>query len=308
MEMNSLKKETSIRKNQMYSIDDLKTFVAIASAEGVTAGARRVGISPATASHRLNKLEATLKLTLFHRNSRMLKLTDEGQIFLERIEVILADLAQAERDAGSGDAGFSGLIRATMSPWILSRFILPSLPAFQRAHPQLRLEFLAVDRFVSLSAEGQDCAVRVGKLPDSALVARKLSENDRIVCASPDFLSRHEIPDSWQNALDLPWVCLPWQTRISFADAKRKRQDATVQAIVLVSNSDTLTNAVSQGVGMAIKSRLAVKDELDRGVLVEVLPGSLWKPSAPIWFVYPPEAKSASKTEVFGQFISSCFG
>ncbi|MEX0310288.1 MAG: LysR family transcriptional regulator [Tateyamaria sp.] len=291
----------------MYSIDDLKTFVAIASADGVTAGARRVGISPATASHRLNKLEAALKLTLFHRNSRMLKLTDEGRIFLERTEVILADLAQAERDAGSGTARFSGLIRATMSPWILSRFILPNLPAFQGAHPQLRMEFLAVDRFVSLSAEGQDCAIRVGELSDSALVARKLSENDRIICASPRFLSRHGSPDTWKSALDLPWVCLPWQTRISFADTNGKRQQATVRSSVLVSNSDTLTDAVSQGVGMAIKSRLAVIDELEQGKIVEVLPGSLWKPNAPIWFVYPPEARSASKTEVFGQFVSSCF-
>ena len=291
----------------MYSIDDLKTFVAIASAEGVTAGARRLGISPATASHRLNKLEVALKLTLFHRNSRMLKLTDEGQIFLERTEVILADLAQAERDAGSGGAGFSGLIRATMSPWILSRFILPKLPRFQRNHPQLRIEFLAVDRFVSLSAEGQDCAIRVGELSDSALVARKLSDNHRIICAAPSFLSRHGVPDTWQAALNLPWVSLPWQTRISFADSKGKRQDATVQSTVLVSNSDTLTDAVSQGVGLAIKSRLAVIDELDQGKIVEVLPGSLWKTDAPIWFVYPPEARSASKTEVFAQFVSSCF-
>ena len=83
----------------MYSIDDLKTFVAIADAEGVTAGARRVGISPATASHRLGKLEAALKITLFHRNSRSLKLSSEGQIFLERTETILADLAQPQAPA-----------------------------------------------------------------------------------------------------------------------------------------------------------------------------------------------------------------
>ena len=237
----------------------------------------------------------------------MLKLTDEGQIFLERTEGILADLAQAERDAGSGTAAFSGLIRATMSPWILSRFILPALPAFQHDHQKLRMEFLAVDRFVSLSAEGQDCALRVGELSDSALMARKLSDNDRIICASPSFLSQHGSPDTWQSALDLPWVCLPWQTRISFADSKGKRQDATVQSNVLVSNSDTLTDAVRQGVGMAIKSRLAVMDELDRGEIIEILPRSLWRPSAPIWFVFPPEARTASKTEVFGQFISSCF-
>ena len=291
----------------MYSIDDLKTFVAIAEAEGVTAGARRVGISPATASHRLGKLEAALQLTLFHRNSRALKLSDEGQIFFERTEAILADLAQAERDAGSGGAELRGFVRATMSPWVLSRFILPRLPEFQRAHPHLRIEFLAVDRFVSLSAEGQDCGVRVGTLSDSALVARKLCENDRIICAAPGFLSRHGTPTTWQDALDLPWICLPWQTRLSFADAKVKRQDATVQARVLVSNSDTLTEAVTQGVGLSIKSRLAVQAELNSGALVEVAPGSLWQAEAPIWFVYPPEGRAASKTELFGRFVSGCF-
>lgn len=292
----------------MYSIDDLKTFVAIADANGVTAGARRVGISPATASHRLNKLEAALKLTLFHRNSRMLKLTDEGQIFFDRTEAILADLAQAERDAGSGSAELTGHIRVTMSPWILSRFILPALPTFQREHPKLTFDFLAVDRFVALSAEGQDCAVRVGDLSDSSLIARKLSDNHRIICASPEFLAQHGTPQNIEATVDLPWVCLPWQTRIAFKDAKGKRKDATVRSSVLVSNSDTLTEAVSQGLGLAIKSRLAVQNEFAEGRLVEVAPGSLWKPEAPIWYVYPPEARSASKTDAFGKFVSSCFG
>ncbi|MEM9250036.1 MAG: LysR family transcriptional regulator [Pseudomonadota bacterium] len=291
----------------MYSIDDLRTFVAIAEADGVTAGARRMGISPATASHRLNKIETALKLTLFHRNSRMLRLTDEGQIFFERARGILADLAQAERDAGSGAAQLTGHVRVTMSPWILSRFILPALPAFQRAHPRLTFDFLAVDRFVSLSAEGQDCAVRVGAMSDSALVARKLADNHRILCASPDFLSRHGTPADAQALLDLPWVCLPWQTRISLSDAKGSRRDATVRSSVFVSNSDTLTEAVTQGLGLAVKSRLAVQDELDKGRLVEVAAGSLWKPEAPIWFVYPPEARAASKIEMFGKLVSACF-
>ncbi len=291
----------------MYSIDDLRTFVAIAEANGVTAGAQRVGISAATASHRLNKLEAALGLTLFHRNSRMVRLTDEGRIFFERTEGILSDLAQAERDAGSRVAQLKGQLRVTMSPWILSRYILPKLPVFQRDHPELTFDFLAVDRFVSLSAEGQDCAVRVGELADSALVARKLSDNERIICASPEFLARNGEPKDVHTALSLPWVSLPWQTRIAFADAKGKRMDATIRSSVLVSNSDTLTEAVTRGLGLTIKSRLAVQNELDEGRLVEVANGSLWKPSAPIWFVFPPEARSASKVDVFSTFVSECF-
>ncbi len=291
----------------MYSIDDLKTFVAIADAQGVTAGAKRMGISAATASHRLNKLENALELTLLHRNSRMIRLTDEGQIFFERAQTILSDLAQAERDAGSGVAELSGHIRVTMSPWVLSRFILPQLPDFQAQHPNLTFEFLAVDRFVSLSAEGQDCAIRVGQLSDSAMVARKLCDNERIICAAPSFLERH--PDVLTTAdwMTYPWLCLPWQTRIAFCDSKGARRDATVKAQVLVSNSDMLTEAAMQGLGLSIKSRLAIKDELDTGRLVEISPGSLWQADAPIWFMYAPEARTAQKTKAFGEFVSACF-
>ncbi|MEM8659042.1 MAG: LysR family transcriptional regulator, partial [Pseudomonadota bacterium] len=275
--------------------------------QGVTSGARRVGISPATASHRLGKLEAALNLTLLHRNSRSIRLTDEGQIFFERTRGILSDLAQAERDAGSGASALTGHLRVTMSPWILSRFVMPALPAFQRKHPDLTLEFLAVDRYVSLSAEGQDCAVRVGQMSDSAMVARKLGDNDRVICASPDLLAEHGTPTATQELVDAPWVCLPWQRRLALRDAKGRKRDATVGSRVLVSNSDMLTMAVVQGLGLAVKSRLAIREELQEGRLVEVLPGKLWEPSAPIWFVYPPEGRAGHKTKVFGDLLHTVF-
>lgn len=291
----------------MYNIDDLKTFVAIAETRGITAGARRVRISAATASHRLSKLEGALKLTLFRRGSRTMQLTDEGQIFFERIQTILADLSQAELDAGGGSSELTGHIRVTMSPWILSRFVLPALPSFQRAHPNLTFEFLAVDRFVALAAEGQDCAIRVGKLADSAMVAQKLSDNERIICAAPDFLARFCEPQTAADMLTMPWVCLPWQTRLALRDAKARRRDATVRSTVLVSSSDMLTTACVQGLGLAIKSRLAVRDELARGALVEIMAGALWEPDAPIWFVFPPEARTARKTALFGDMVRQVF-
>jgi len=291
----------------MYSIDDLKTFEAIADAGGVSAGARRLGISPATASHRLAKLEAALQLTLFHRNSRMVHLTPEGQVFFERVQAILADLSQAERDAGSGAAALTGRLRVTMSPWILSRFILPALPVFRRRHPGLVCEFLAVDRYVSLVAEGQDCAIRVGQLDDSALVARKLSENDRIICCSPRFLDQYGPFEQTEALVEAPWVSLPWQRSFAVKDSKSRRRDVTVRSMVLVSNSDMLTEAAVQGVGLVIKSRLAVSSELEEGRLVEVAHEHLWAPSAPIWFVFAPEARSSQKTRLFGDMVAEAF-
>ena len=291
----------------MYSIDDLKTFVVIAETGGVPAAARRLGVSPATVSHRLAKLEAVLHLTLFHRNSRVLLLSTEGQVFFERVQPILADLSQAERDAGSRISELSGNLRVTMSPWILSRFILPALPQFRRTHPQLTIEFLAVDRYVPLVAEGQDCGIRVGQLEDSALVARKLCDNHRIICCAPAFLDAHG-PFAEVDALfDAPWVSLPWQRRLAVKDAKGRRRDVTVHSTISVSNSDMLTDCAVQGLGLVIKSRLAVQSELLDGRLVEVMPDILWQPSAPIWFVFAPEARATQKTKLFGELAQSAF-
>ncbi|MEM0947915.1 MAG: LysR family transcriptional regulator [Pseudomonadota bacterium] len=291
----------------MYSVDDLKTFVVIAETGGVTACARRLGVSPATVSHRLAKLESALRLTLFHRNSRVLLLSAEGQVFFERVQPILADLSQAERDAGSGVAELSGNLRVTMSPWILSRFILPALPDFNRAHPKLTFEFLAVDRYVSLVAEGQDCGIRVGQLEDSSLVARKLCDNHRIICCAPAFLDAHGPFKCIDALFEAPWVTLPWQRRLAVKDAKGRRRDVTAHSTVSVSNSDMLTEGAVQGLGLAIKSRLAVKSELQDRRLVEILPDSLWEPSAPIWFVFAPEARTAQKTKLFGELAKACF-
>lgn len=195
----------------MYSIPDLQTFVTMARHGGITAGASAQGISAATASHRIAKREARLGIQLFHRSSRNFTLSDEGTLFLERIEPALRDIEEAEYEAGGRSAILRGHLRVTMSPWILSRFIMPHLGAFRQQHPDLTIEFLTVDRYVSLAEEGQDCAIRVGKLADSALISRKLSDNERIICAAPQFLDQFGTPEGIDDLRKALWVCLPWQ-------------------------------------------------------------------------------------------------
>ena len=291
----------------MYSIADLEAFTAFARFHGVSQAARTLGISPATVSHRISKLEHALRITLFYRTSRALSLTDEGRIFFERVDAILADLRQAEQDAGSGTTQLRGHLRVTMSPWILSRFIMPKLADMREAHPDLTLEFLAVDRMVSLAEEGQDCAIRVGQLADSALRAQKLCNNDRLICASPVYLERFGIPETFENLADAPWVSLPWQQRVDVTDAAGRKRTIRLARNVEVSSSDALTDGAANGLGLAIKSRPALKPELDEGVLVEVLPGRLHSPEAPVWFVYPAEVRTGRKLELFKNVAIGAF-
>ena len=291
----------------MYNIADLQTFVSLAKSGGITSAAAQQGISAATASHRLAKLEDRLNVTLVHRNSRSFRLTEEGQLFLERVEAILEDLQQAELEIGSGASNLRGHLRVTMSPWILSRFLMPVLPGFRRQHPDLTVEFLAVDRYVPLVEEGQDCAIRVGQLADSSLIATKLCDNHRIICAAPRFLEEAGRPDSIEDLRDAAWVCLPWQTRFDLVDRKGRKRQISVGRSVAVSNSDMLTAGAVEGLGFAVKSRRAVEEELDRGLLVEVMPGRLHAPEAPISFVYSAETRSSTKTRAFLDLARTAF-
>ncbi len=291
----------------MYAIADLETFVEVARFGGIAAAARFQGISPATASHRIAKLEHALKLTLFHRNSRSFSVTDEGQIFLERVENILEDLHQAELDTCGGKTALRGHLRITLSPWILSRFVLPKLQNFRDAHPDLSVEFLAVDRYVSIVEEGQDCALRIGKLDDSALIAKKICDNDRLIAAAPNFLERFGVPKSVEDLEKLTWICLPWLRRWPVKVAGRKLSHISAKHALMISSSDMMREAVVQGLGIAVKSRLAVKTELATGQLVEIMPGILSPSEAPIWYVTSSDARTGRKTKAFGCFIETAF-
>lgn len=292
----------------MYSIPDLESFVAVARCGGVTAAAREQGISAATVSHRLGKLETALSMKLFHRNSRSVSLSDEGQVFFSRVEVILEDLRQAEYAASGGQSELRGHLKVTLSPWILSRFILPALGEFRQKHPELSVEFLAVDRFVSLVEEAQDCAIRVGQLPDSAMKHKKLCDNERIICATPCFLRRHGQPQSIAELREAQWVCLPWQTKFEVKEANGKVVEIKASRHVMVSSSDMLSASARNGLGLIARSRLAVQPELDSGELVEVMPGTLHNAEAPISFVYAPHANTSLKTKAFAQFAQEAIG
>ena len=292
----------------MYGIVELETFVRIADGGGVTAAATALGISPATASHRLARLEGRLGVTLFHRSSRRVALTDEGATFLERVRPVLESLREAELEIGGHGGELRGHLRVTLAPWVLARFVLPRLAAFQAEHPALSIEFLAVDRTVALVEEGQDCAVRVGRLEDSALVARRIADNRRLLCASPAYLEAHGTPRSAAELAAHRWTCLPWQRVWSLAGGAGRARAVTSERTLLVSSSDALTEAALHGLGVAVKSRLAVLDELAAGRLVEVLPGALAEADAPIWAVRAPAVRPSRKVDAFLGFAADCFG
>ncbi|MFZ9375290.1 MAG: LysR family transcriptional regulator, partial [Burkholderiaceae bacterium] len=163
----------------------METFVAVVTRGSLTAAAQAEGVAPAIIGRRLDALEARLGVKLMLRTTRRITLTHEGSAYLEDCQRLLADLSNAEASVSAGGVKASGHLRITAPAGFGRRHVAPLVPRFREQHPEVTLSLNLSDRVVDLAGEGYDCAVRVGDLPDSALVSVRLADNRRLCVATP---------------------------------------------------------------------------------------------------------------------------
>jgi DNA-binding transcriptional LysR family regulator len=291
----------------MYTINELETFIAIVENKGVVSAASALNISPATVSHRLSKLERILGTVLIYRDSRNVRPSAEGEEFYQRVGDILAALHDAEFAIGARDNAISGRLRVTLPPWIFSIFILPRLAQFEQQYPDVVLDFLVTDQFVNVVDDAQDVAIRVGTLASSGLLARKIVNNKRILCASPHYLRQHPPIADIETLCQHRFVALPWQKQLKLLQDDGNVFSFTSNTRFTISNSDNMTQALRAGHGIGIKSEIAIKPFMANGELVEVLPNVLASPEAPVWFLRPQNSLATRKAEAFFDFVKQAF-
>ncbi len=178
----------------MDKLKALETFASVAMRGSLSAAARAEGVAPAVVSRRLDALEEHLGVKLLVRTTRRIALTHEGTAFLDDCQRILAEVAGAEASVSAGGVRASGHLRITAPAGFGRRHVAPLVPEFHALHPRLRISLNLSDRVVDLAAEGYDCAVRVGDLPDSSLVSIRLADNRRLCVAAPSYLDRRGRP------------------------------------------------------------------------------------------------------------------
>lgn len=171
-----------------------ETFVAVVARGSLTAAAQAEGVAPAIIGRRLDALEEHLGVKLLVRTTRRLTLTHEGTAFLEDCQRLLADLANAEASVSAGGIRAKGHLRITAPAGFGRRHVAPLVPWFRELHPEVTISLNLSDRVVDLAAEGYDCAVRVGYLPDSSLISIRLADNRRLCVATPQYLKLHGEP------------------------------------------------------------------------------------------------------------------
>ena len=177
----------------------VESFISVATRGSLTAAANAEGVAPAIMGRRLDALEAHLGVKLLVRTTRRISLTHEGTAFMEDCQRLLADFANAEASVSAGGVKASGHLRITAPAGFGRRHVAPLIPRFRELHGDVRISLNLSDRVVDLAAQGFDCAVRVGDLPDSSLVSVRLADNRRLCVATPTYLKQHGTPKHPQD-------------------------------------------------------------------------------------------------------------
>ncbi|WP_329766049.1 LysR family transcriptional regulator [Stenotrophomonas geniculata] len=279
-------------------LGDVEVFLAVVEHGSFTAGAVALSTTPSVLSRAVTRLEARLGRQLLQRTTRRVGLTDAGRLYLEQVRTAFGLLDDAERDVLAQDGALAGRVRLSV-PTTYGHYRLPPVLArFAQQYPQVQVELNITNRNVDLVAEGFDLAIRLGQLPDSGLVARKLEDAPLLLVASPDYLQRRGTPqtlDDLQQHLCLPFV-MPRTGRLAPWILRDDGRDMDWLPRSSIETSDDVLGVVSlaeQGIGICQSYAFIVRERLMRGELVEVLP-ELRGRSRPFSVIYAPHRRQSA--------------
>ncbi|MBD2810525.1 LysR family transcriptional regulator [Xenorhabdus sp. Vera] len=253
----------------------ITAFVTTAQLGSFTAAAERLGLTKSAVSKSVSRLEERLRIKLFHRSTRSLSLTPDGEVFLTSCQSAIDILEQAEIALTSQIAYPSGRLRVDLPAAFGRQHILPALLKIARDYPELSLTVSFSERFVDLIEEGIDLAIRIGELPDSSgLVARRLTVQKLIICASPDYLQSNGKPQSLEELSQHQCIIgfrrnqpISWLFKGVHGETKHYTPPATYE----FSDGDAMLAAVLAGCGFAQLPLWMVGKYLKSGELKEVL-------------------------------------
>ena len=287
----------------MDRITAMSVFVRVVEAGNFTKAAESLDLPPPKVTRLVQALEAELRVRLLQRTTRRVTVTPEGAAYYERVVQLLAELSDIESTARQSLARPAGRIRVEAAVAIATQLIVPSLPDFYAAYPDIELELGISNHVRDVIADGIDCALRVGQVTEQSLVARHVGDFHFIACATSDYLAAHGTPrhpDDLATDHDIVGMLHPASGRampLLFVDGERRVEIAPRHRLVLDDTNAFLAAGLS-GVGLIHAPSFAVRTALKSGRLVHVLPE--WRsPPMPVYVVYPPNRFRSAKVRVF---------
>jgi DNA-binding transcriptional LysR family regulator len=290
---------------------DMALLVASVDLGGFSAAAQQFDRTPSAVSKAMTRLEERLGVRLLYRTTRRLALTPEGELYYHRAKHILGEIQEIESTITQGATQPRGLLRISVGVAFGMHQLIPAIPEFRARFPQLELAIDVSDRLVDLLQDHTDVAIRNAQLRDSTLVARKISETFRTICAAPSYLKRRGEPTTPHDLLGHDCLGLmdsPHLSRWPFITPGQAQVDLLhVPTPVTASSADALLQMAIDGVGIIRLGDVIAGPAIRAGALVPLLVDQHQSEPLPINAVMPPGRQRSAKTRVFLDFLIEKF-
>jgi DNA-binding transcriptional LysR family regulator len=293
----------------MDTLTRIRAFIDVVDAEGFSAAARRVGKSKALLSKYVRELEDELGALLLNRTTRQFSLTEAGHTYYRTASEILKEIDNLADLVRANNSDLRGRLRITVPRTFVDADIGQSLIDFGREHPELSLEIVSDDRFIDLVEEGFDVAVRITRLEDSSLIARKLDDFQVLVCASPHFLAK---AGPFAHPTDLAHVpCILDTNGRSYSNWRFIELDGSpftvpVSGPIEVNSPLAAARAAVTGIGIAVLPDFIARPKISSGELVTLFEDFLPKDRG-IYAIYPHRRYLPTKVRTFVDFLHGWF-
>jgi LysR family transcriptional activator of dmlA len=287
---------------------DLHVFATVVRKAGFSAAAEELGASPAYVSKRIRLLEATLATRLLHRTTRRVAVTEEGERVFHWAQRILDDMDHLLQEVAITRRQPRGLLRVSCSFGFGRNVVAPAMSRLVERYPALQVRLEVFDRLVDVAAEGFDLDVRVGDDIAPHLIARRLADNHRVLCAAPSYVARRGMPRAVSDVAGHDCLVIKerdhpfgvWKLRCG-AD----EQTVKVTGPLSANHGEIVVQWALDGRGIALRSLWDVGAHLRAGRLVQLLPE--WRQEANVWAVYPTRLQLSAKVRVCVEFLQEYF-
>jgi LysR family transcriptional regulator for bpeEF and oprC len=294
----------------MEDFSAISTFVRVVEAKSFAAAAAQLEMTPSGVSRAVARLETQLGARLLFRSTRSLRLTDDGASFYARCKEILTDLTEATEALGHARSNPVGRLRVAAHSAIGRAALIPNLAGFEMRYPDIRLELAMCDYHFDLNEEGYDCAIRMGELEDSNLIARKLGYFNNVLCAAPAYLRKHGAPRSIDDLQQhrcinyvFPSTGRPYQWQF---DTPSGRVDLDIDAHMLINDTESVIQAAVAGLGIIQVPHCLAASALAKGQLEIVMTETI-STGSPLWIVYPQKRHLSARVQAFIEWVSELF-
>lgn len=294
----------------MAQIEDMSAFVRVVDRGSFSAAAGDLGLTPSALSKLISRLEQRLKARLLIRTTRKIALTPEGEIYLGHCRDIVAAIEAADSEVSSAGGRPEGVVRVNVGTAFAKHQLARFVPAFCDRYPDVHLEVSVLDRQVDVLTENVDVAIRTGALGDSRLVARKIAEGRRYICASPDYIARMGAPEKpadlvRHNCLVLSNFSQLARWPFHTPEGVNRMQ---VRGRMTCDNANMLLDYALSGFAIVRLSDMMAADAIRRGELVPLLIEHHVDEPFPIWALMPPGRNRALRVRVFVDALVEAFG